>query len=57
MCSITCLKFGKRNLSEIDVKDKEVIEVGAYNVNGSIRDYKTYCVCSPRGLGMEISMK
>jgi len=39
MCSITCLKFGKRNLSEIDVKDKEVIEVGAYNVNGSIRDH------------------
>ena len=37
MCNIKCLEFGRRNLKEEDVKEKAVIEVGSYDVNGSLR--------------------
>jgi SAM-dependent methyltransferase len=39
MCSPYCLRFGQDNLSEEEIKDKRVLEVGAYNVNGTLRGY------------------
>jgi len=34
-------EFGSTALSEADVKGRRVVEVGAYNVNGSVRDVIT----------------
>jgi SAM-dependent methyltransferase len=39
MCSENTIKFGTDSLSETDIKDKRVLEIGSYNVNGSLRDY------------------
>lgn len=39
MCSNAVLNFGRASLSEADIKGKRILEVGAYNVNGSMRDY------------------
>ena len=41
MCTKVCMSFGKSNLSEDDIKGKDVIEIGSYNVNGSIRGFVT----------------
>jgi hypothetical protein len=38
MCSETALRFVLSTLTESDVRDAAVIEVGSYNVNGSARD-------------------
>lgn len=37
MCSPACIAFGREHLSAEDVTDKDVLEVGALGVNGSIR--------------------
>ena len=37
MCNQSCIKFGETNLKEEEVKGKSVIEVGALNINGSLR--------------------
>ena len=37
MCSPSCIDFGKKYIKEEYVKDRAVIEVGAYNFNGSLR--------------------
>ena len=37
MCTPSCLDWGKRNLTEEEVRGKRVIEVGSYDVNGSLR--------------------
>lgn len=39
MCTKNCLRFGWRNIRKEDVEGKRVIEVGSYNVNGSLRDF------------------
>lgn len=39
MCSPYCLAFGRDNLSESDIKGKKILEVGSYNVNGSMAEY------------------
>jgi len=33
------LRFGWKNIKKEEIFDKDVIEVGAYNVNGSLRSY------------------
>jgi SAM-dependent methyltransferase len=38
MCSSTCLEFVAQRLTAEEVRDKQVLEVGARNVNGSVRD-------------------
>jgi len=37
LCSQNCIDFGKENLKEKDIRGKSVIEVGSYDVNGSLR--------------------
>jgi len=37
MCNISCIIFGARNLTREEVEGKRVIEVGSYDVNGSLR--------------------
>jgi len=37
MCNKACIDFGIENISLEDIKDKFVIEVGALNINGSLR--------------------
>jgi len=37
MCSTSCIIFEAKNLSREDVAGKRVLEVGSYDVNGSIR--------------------
>ena len=38
MCSPTCLKFATTHLTRTEVESKNVIEIGARNVNGSVRE-------------------
>ncbi len=37
MCNVDCIKWGAKILTKEDIKDKKVIEVGSYDVNGSLR--------------------
>lgn len=39
MCNPACLAYGAAQLSDADIRDQRVIEVGARNVNGSLRTY------------------
>jgi SAM-dependent methyltransferase len=39
MCNTACLEFGHTHLSAADVQGKAVLEVGARNVNGSLRSF------------------
>ncbi|MDA8100284.1 MAG: class I SAM-dependent methyltransferase [Nitrospiraceae bacterium] len=39
MCNTACLRFGEKLLSREEIAGKRVIEVGAYDVNGSLRSY------------------
>ena len=37
MCTPECIGFVQRALTELDVKGKRLLEVGSYDVNGSVR--------------------
>lgn len=39
MCNQACLAYGEHQLAEADVRGRRVIEVGARNVNGSLRGF------------------
>jgi len=39
MCHESCIVFGRQNIKKEEVKGKQVLEVGSYNVNGSLRSY------------------
>lgn len=37
MCDEACIEFGKSHLFPDEIENKKVIEVGAFNINGSLR--------------------
>jgi SAM-dependent methyltransferase len=39
MCNRACLAYGEQQIADTDVRDRRVIEVGARNVNGSLRGF------------------
>lgn len=39
MCDKDCINFGMKNISIEEIKRKKVIEVGSYDINGSLKDY------------------
>jgi SAM-dependent methyltransferase len=42
MCNTSVIKFCKNSISENEIRDKKVLEVGSLDVNGSIRNYVEY---------------
>lgn len=53
MCHTSCLNFGRDHLTPQNVKGMDVLEVGSYNVNGSLRDYVT-TLDPARYLGLDV---
>lgn len=39
MCNKACIDFGRENLTRQDIEGKKVIEIGARDVNGSLRPF------------------
>jgi SAM-dependent methyltransferase len=37
MCNIACIEFGKSYLKEDEIKGKKILEVGALDINGSLK--------------------
>jgi len=53
MCNVNCIKWGAEKLTEQEVKGKRVIEVGSYDVNGSLR-YLTKLLKPAEYIGVDI---
>lgn len=53
MCNQACLDFGRKHLTETDIKNKDVIEIGAMDVNGSLR-YVAESLGPARYVGVDI---
>lgn len=50
----TCFEFGERNLADRDMRDKDVLEVGAHEDGGSMRPYvSSYSPSSYVGLDIQ----
>lgn len=54
MCNPACIEFGKRLLGPAQLRERNILEVGAYDVNGSLRPYVESC-CPRSYLGVDIS--
>jgi predicted SAM-dependent methyltransferase len=39
MCHVSCVMFGIRNLTGDEVEGRRVVEIGSYDVNGSLRPF------------------
>jgi SAM-dependent methyltransferase len=39
MCHKSCMWFGKTNIKKEEISDRDVIEVGSFDVNGSLRGH------------------
>jgi SAM-dependent methyltransferase len=39
VCNSYCIAFGAENLSQAEIKGKRVLEVGSFNVNGTLRSH------------------
>lgn len=39
ICHESCITFGKKVLSKDDIKEKKILDVGSFDVNGSLRPY------------------
>jgi len=37
MCNVDCIRWGAKNLTKEEIKGKKIIEVGSYDVNGTLR--------------------
>jgi SAM-dependent methyltransferase len=37
MCDVNCIRWGAKNLARKEIEGKRIIEVGSYDVNGSLR--------------------
>jgi len=39
MCDPACISFGCKYLKPEEIRNKDILEVGSYNINGSLRTY------------------
>ncbi len=53
MCNVNSIKWGIKNLTEQDVQGKRILEVGSYDVNGSLR-YGTELLKPAEYIGVDI---
>jgi SAM-dependent methyltransferase len=54
MCNKACLAYGQARLAEADIRGKRVVDVGARNVNGSLRPFvETFGPASYVGVDIE----
>src|SRR3989338_5187951 len=37
MCHVSCVIFGAKNLTSEEIRGKDILEVGSYDVNGTLR--------------------
>jgi hypothetical protein len=56
MCTASCLDFVRRHLRQDEVGDRTVLEVGALDVNGSVRSF--VCALRPkRYVGVDLKAR
>ena len=55
MCNKACIDFGQKNLKDEDVRGKSVIEVGSFDLNGSLRPIvEAFCPISYIGVDLQM---